>query len=45
MIVLAVLVWFGHFGEGGRSALLPARAQVSIGSLGGAAYVRWDEGI
>ena len=36
LIVLAVLVWFGHLGEGDRSAPLPAPAQVGIGSLAGA---------
>jgi len=36
LIVLAVLVWLGHPGEGDRSAPLPAPAQVGIGSLTGA---------
>jgi hypothetical protein len=36
LIVLAVLVWFGHLGEGDRSAPLPALPQVGIGSLAGA---------
>jgi uncharacterized membrane protein YfcA len=36
LIVLAVLVWFGHPGEGDRSAPLQAPAQVGIGSLAGA---------
>ena len=36
MIVLAVFVWFGHLGEGDRSAPLPTPAQVGIGSLAGA---------
>ena len=35
LIVLAVFVWFGHLGEGDRSAPLPAPAQVGIGSLAG----------
>jgi uncharacterized membrane protein YfcA len=36
LIVLAVLVWFGHLGEGDRSAPLSAPAQIGIGSLAGA---------
>jgi uncharacterized protein len=36
LIVLAAIVWFGHLGEGDRSAPLPARAQVGIGCLAGA---------
>jgi uncharacterized membrane protein YfcA len=36
LIVLAVLVWFGHLGEGDRSAPLSPRVQVGIGSLAGA---------
>jgi uncharacterized membrane protein YfcA len=36
LIVLAVFVWFGHLGEGDRSAPLPAPAQVGIGCLAGA---------
>jgi uncharacterized membrane protein YfcA len=36
LIVLAVFVWFGHLGEGDRSAPLPTPAQVGIGSLAGA---------
>src|ERR1700683_1864865 len=34
LIVLAILVWFGHLGEGDRSAPLSNRAQVGIGILG-----------
>jgi uncharacterized membrane protein YfcA len=36
LIVLAVIVWFGHLGEGDRSVPLPASAQFGIGSLAGA---------
>jgi uncharacterized membrane protein YfcA len=36
LIVLSILVWFGHLGEGDRSAPLPALRQVGIGSLAGA---------
>jgi uncharacterized membrane protein YfcA len=36
LIVLAVLVWFGHLGEGDSSAPLPVGAQIGIGSLAGA---------
>jgi uncharacterized protein len=36
LIVLAILVWFGHLGEGDRSAPLSNRAQAGIGSLAGA---------
>ena len=36
LIVLALIVWFGHLGEGHRSAPLAAPAQASIGSLAGA---------
>jgi uncharacterized membrane protein YfcA len=36
LIVLAVFVWFGHLGEGDKSAPLPAPVQVGIGSLAGA---------
>src|SRR3984957_1611636 len=35
LIVLAILVWFGHLGEGDRSAPLSNRAQAGIGSLAG----------
>jgi len=35
LIALAVFVWFGHLGEGDRSAPLAAPAQVGIGSLAG----------
>jgi hypothetical protein len=36
LIVLAILVWFGHLGEGDRSAPLSNRAQAGVGSLAGA---------
>jgi uncharacterized membrane protein YfcA len=36
LIVLAAFVWFGHLGEGDRSAPLPAPAQGGIGFLAGA---------
>jgi uncharacterized membrane protein YfcA len=36
LIVLAIRVWFGHLGEGDRSAPLSNRAQAGIGSLAGA---------
>jgi len=36
LIVLAILVWFGHLGEGDRSAPLSIQAQAGIGSLAGA---------
>lgn len=36
LIVLAILVWFGHLGEGNRSAPLSAWPQAAIGSLAGA---------
>jgi len=36
LIVLAVLVWFGHLGEGDRDSPLSAPVQVGIGSLAGA---------
>jgi uncharacterized protein len=36
LIVLAVLVWFGHLGEGDRDSPLSARVQIGIGSLAGA---------
>ena len=36
LIVLAILVWFGHLGEGDRSAPLSNRAQAGSGSLAGA---------
>jgi uncharacterized membrane protein YfcA len=36
LVVLAIFVWFGHLGEGDRSAPLSNRAQVGIGSLAGA---------
>jgi uncharacterized protein len=36
LIVLAVIVWFGHLGEGDRTAPLSAAPQVGIGSLAGA---------
>jgi uncharacterized protein len=36
LIVLAILVWFGHLGEGDGSAPLSNRAQAGIGSLAGA---------
>ncbi len=36
LIVLAILVRFGHLGEGDRSAPLSKRAQTGIGSLAGA---------
>jgi uncharacterized membrane protein YfcA len=36
LIVLAILVWFGHLGEGDRSAPLSNQAQAGIGSLAGA---------
>jgi uncharacterized membrane protein YfcA len=36
LIVLAILIWFGHLGEGDRSAPLSNRAQVGIGTLAGA---------
>lgn len=36
LIALAVLVWFGHLGEGDRSAPLSKAAQVGIGSFAGA---------
>jgi len=36
LIVLAVLVWFGHLGEGDRDSPLSAPVQISIGSLAGA---------
>jgi len=40
LVVLAVFVWFGHLGEGDRSAPLPAPAQVGIGSLAGTLSLR-----
>jgi uncharacterized protein len=36
LIVLAVLVWFGHLGEGDRDSPLSAPVQIGIGSLAGA---------
>jgi hypothetical protein len=36
LIVLAVLVWFGHLGEGDRDSPLSAAVQIGIGSLAGA---------
>jgi uncharacterized protein len=36
LIVLAIFVWFGHLGEGDRSAPPSAGVQVGIGSLAGA---------
>jgi uncharacterized membrane protein YfcA len=36
LIVLAVLVWFGHLGEGDRDSPLSAPVQIGIGSLTGA---------
>jgi uncharacterized protein len=36
LIVLAVLVWFGHLGEGDRDSPLSAPMQIGIGSLAGA---------
>jgi uncharacterized membrane protein YfcA len=36
LIVLAVLAWFGHFGEGDRDSPLSAPVQIDIGSLSGA---------
>jgi uncharacterized protein len=36
LIVLSVLLWFGHLGEGDRSAPLSPGVQVGIGSLAGA---------
>jgi uncharacterized protein len=35
LIVLAVLVWFGHLGEGDRDSPLSAPVQIGIGSLAG----------
>jgi uncharacterized membrane protein YfcA len=35
LIVLAVLVWFGHLGEGDRDSPVSAPAQIGIGSLAG----------
>ena len=36
LIVLAVLVWFGHLGEGDRDSPLSASVQIGVGSLAGA---------
>jgi uncharacterized membrane protein YfcA len=36
LIVLAVLVWFGHLGEGNRDSPLSVSVQIGIGSLAGA---------
>jgi uncharacterized protein len=36
LIVLAVLVWFGHLGEGDRDSPLSPPVQIGIGSLAGA---------
>jgi uncharacterized membrane protein YfcA len=36
LIVLAVLVWFGHLGEGDRDSPLSAPVQIGIGSFAGA---------
>jgi uncharacterized membrane protein YfcA len=36
LIVLAVLAWFGHLGEGDRDSPLSAPVQIGIGSLAGA---------
>jgi uncharacterized membrane protein YfcA len=36
LIVLAILVWFGHLGEGDRSAPLSKWTQAGIGSMAGA---------
>jgi len=36
LIVLAVLVWFGHLGESDRDSPLSAPVQIGIGSLAGA---------
>jgi uncharacterized protein len=36
LIVLAVLVWFGHLGEGDRDSPLSAPVQIGIGSLASA---------
>ncbi len=36
LIVLAVIMWFGHFGESDDAKPLPATQQISLGSLAGA---------
>jgi hypothetical protein len=43
LIVLAVLVWFGHLGEGDRDSPLSAPVQIGIGSLAGAPTMLYPE--